>query len=1009
MNIKHYCLIALALAAATPASAQTFLEWRNPEISEVNRLPITAMPAPKEDIVPLDGVWDFHFAENPEKRPDGFWEAKYQTKGWSSMNIPAVWELNGFGDPVYVNMGYAWKTWYKNNPPFVPSSHNHVGSYRRELSVPASWSGKQVIVHLGSVTSCVYLWVNGKFVGYGEDSKLSQEFDITRFIRPGKKNLFAMQVLRWCDGTYLEDQDFFRYSGIARDNFIYARDRKNYISDVHITPDLENDYTDGRLDIEVSKSGKGDVLLQLFDEEGTLVTQTSLKGMGDLTTSVRVKDPHKWSAETPYLYKLVLTLETPRSCKEEVHEFNVGFRKVEIKGRQLLVNGKSVLFKGADRHELDPYGGYVVSKERMIQDIKLMKELNINAVRTCHYPDDPYWYDLCDKYGLYVIAEADVESHGMGYDEQTLAKDPQYLKAHLERNRRNVNCNFNHPSIIVWSLGNEAGYGPNFEAAYDLVKSLDPSRPVQYERAEYEGKSDIYCPMYYSWESTEKYCQNPEYTKPLIQCEYAHAMGNSEGGFKEYWDIIRKYPETQGGFIWDFVDQSPRLKLRNGNTVYAYGGDFNSLDPSDYNFCDNGLVSPDRVPNPHAYEVQYFYQNIWTSLADGGLEIFNENFFKPLDNCKLEWSVLHDGKTVRTGAVENLGIAPQQKSIVSADFGDFSGEGEWFLNVSYSLKSQEGVLPAGQVIARQQIPLGNGSFEYHRAASHKAPSYSMSNSKSLIVKGNDFSLSFSGDGWLDSYVTDGVQMIQKGFVLKPNFWRAPTDNDFGADLQNEYSAWKKPDLTLQSFLTETTSCHVVATAVYKVEGTGALLTMTYHIGENGTVEVSQKMTADAGKEVANLFRFGMQLTMPRAFDRLEWYGRGPVENYEDRKESAFIGLYSGLVADQYYPYIRPQETGNKCDIRWMKILDEKGRGLEITASAPFSGSALHYRMETLDEGTAKRNLHAGDIKEDNLTNVLIDKVQMGLGCLNTWGALPLEKYMLPYADYSFDFTLSPVR
>ncbi len=1007
--MKRLLALTLFLAIAATAPAQTFREWQDPSVNEINRLPMTAMPAPGGDIVSLEGEWDFHFAERAEKRPNGFFSKKYDAGQWKTMKVPAVWELNGFGDPLYVNIGYAWKTWYKNNPPLVPSAHNHVGSYRRYLTIPASWSGKQIIIHLGSVTSCVYLWVNGKFVGYGEDSKLHQEFDITRFVKPGQENLFAIQVMRWCDGTYLEDQDFFRYSGIARDNFIYSRDKRHHISDVNITPDLENDYRDGRLDVEISQVGKGEAVLQLFDAGGKCVHQCSVKGEGRKSATIKVENPHKWSAEDPYLYKLAVTLKTGQSDNAEVHNFNVGFRKVEIKGRQLLVNGKAVLFKGADRHEMDPYGGYVVPRERMIQDITLMKKLNINAVRTCHYPDDPYWYDLCDRYGLYVVAEANVESHGMGYGEETLARDTAFLKAHLERNRRNVKCNFNHPSIIVWSLGNEAGYGPNFEAAYDMVKSLDGSRPVQYERAEYDGKSDIYCPMYYSWDNIVKYCENPEYTKPLIQCEYAHAMGNSEGGFREYWELIRKYPQTQGGFIWDFVDQSPLLKLKNGNTVYAYGGDFNSLDPSDFNFCDNGLVSPERVPNPHAYEVQYHYQNVWTSLAQGGLEVFNENFFKSLDNCRLEWTVIHNGQVVRTGSVGKIDVAPQQKRLIDVDFGDCSQDGEWFVNVSYSLCKKEGLLPEGTVVARQQLPLGNGVFAKAATGSSKAPSYSVSTSKALIVNGNDFSISFSADGWIESYVLDGGQMILPGTVLKPNFWRAPTDNDFGAELQNKYSVWKNPDLKLVSFATEANSSHIIANAVYDIEGTGASLTMRYRIGETGTVEVSQKMSAGKDKEVPNLFRFGVQLTMPHAFDRMEWYGRGPGESYADRKDNTFIGLYQGLVADQYYPYIRPQETGNKTDIRWMRILDGKGRGLEFSACTPFSGSVLHYSIETLDEGKAKRNLHAGDIREDNLTNVLIDKVQMGLGCRDSWGALPLQKYMLPYGDYFFEFTISPVH
>ena len=624
---KFFYLTALYACSFT-ASAQTFKEWQDPQVNEINRAPMHSTFFAYEDLesasvsvkeksanyMTLNGTWKFFWVANADERPTDFYRIGYNDKGWDDMQVPAVWELNGYGDPIYVNVGYAWRNQYKNNPPYVPVEKNHVGSYRKEIIVPADWKGKDIIAHFGSVTSNMYLWINGKFVGYSEDSKLEAEFDVTKYLKPGEENLIAFQVFRWCDGTYLEDQDFFRYSGVGRDCYLYARN-KNRIDDIRITPDLDSNYKDGKLDVELKLKGNNKVKLELLDACGNVVAEKEVKGSGNVNTNLQLENPVKWTAETPYLYTLRASV-SKGSVITEVVPVNVGFRKIEIKNAQILVNGQPVLFKGANRHEMDPDGGYVVSRERMLQDIQIMKKFNINAVRTCHYPDDAYWYELCDKYGIYMVAEANIESHGMGYGENTLAKNKKYAKAHMERNIRNVQRNFNHPSIIFWSLGNEAGYGPNFEAAYDWIKAEDPSRAVQYEQAGKTGKTDIFCPMYYRYKGCEEYSKDANSEKPLIQCEYAHAMGNSEGGFKEYWDLVRKYPKYQGGFIWDFVDQSCRWTGENGKMIYAYGGDFNRFDASDNNFCDNGLISPDRVPNPHMYEVGYFYQNIWTTPAD---------------------------------------------------------------------------------------------------------------------------------------------------------------------------------------------------------------------------------------------------------------------------------------------------------------------------------------------------------------------------------------------------------
>ena len=692
--MKKQLMTGLFTVLALTAGAQTFQEWRNPEINAVNRAPMhtnyfafenadAAMKADKKqstNYMTLNGTWKFNWVKDADSRPTDFWKTDFNDKGWDDLQVPAVWELNGYGDPIYVNVGYAWRNQFQNNPPEVPTENNHVGSYRREIVVPASWKGKDIIAHFGSVTSNMYLWVNGRYVGYSEDSKLEAEFDLTPYLKPGQKNLIAFQVFRWCDGTYLEDQDFFRYSGVGRDCYLYARNKKR-IQDIRVTPDLDAAYQNGSLAVNLDLKGSGKVDLELVDAQGKQVATATANKSGLVT--MNVENPKKWSAETPYLY----TLRASMQGSNEVIPVKVGFRKIELKGDQILVNGKAILFKGADRHEMDPDGGYVVSPERMLQDIQIMKQFNLNAVRTCHYPDDNLWYDLCDQYGIYVVAEANIESHGMGYGDKTLAKNPSYKKAHLERNQRNVQRGFNHPSIIFWSLGNEAGDGPNFEQCYKWIKAEDPSRACQYEQARQKEHTDIFCPMYYDYNGMEKYGQRTDATKPLIQCEYAHAMGNSQGGFKEYWDLIRKYPNLQGGFIWDFVDQSCRWKGKDGVMIYAYGGDFNRFDASDNNFCDNGLISPDRVPNPHMYEVGHFYQNIWTTPADlskGEVNVFNENFFRDLSAYYMEWQVLKDGKVIRTGRVDDLKVAPQETAKITLNIGKTCTCKEWLLNVSYN-------------------------------------------------------------------------------------------------------------------------------------------------------------------------------------------------------------------------------------------------------------------------------------------------------------------------------------
>lgn len=1012
-------------------NAQTFKEWQDPEINQINRAPMHTdffayenLEAADEGVkersnnyMSLNGTWKFSWVANADQRPVDFFKLEYNDKAWDNIQVPAVWELNGYGDPIYTSAGYAWKNQYKNNPPFVPIEKNHVGSYRREIEIPSDWKGKDIIAHFGSVISNMYLWVNGEFVGYSEDSKLEAEFDITKYLKFGQTNLIAFQVFRWCDGTYLEDQDFFRYCGVGRDCYLYSRNKKR-IEDIRVIPDLGCNYKDGALTVEMNLKGYNNIKLELLDTENKVVAEKETKGTGMISIKMSINNPMKWTAETPYLYTLRATVANAGKIIEII-PIEVGFRKIELINAQIRVNGQPVLFKGVNRHEIDPDGGYVVSRGRMIQDIQLMKTNNINAVRTSHYPNDPFWYELCDKYGIYVVAEANLESHGMGYNEETLAKVDSYAKAHMERNTRNVQRNFNHPSIIFWSLGNEAGYGPNFEAAYDWVKKEDPSRAVQYERAGYEGKTDIFCRMYYDYSASEKYAIDPQSSKPLIQAEYAHAMGNSLGGFKEYCELIRKYPKFQGGFIWDFVDQSCRWIGKNGKMIYAYGGDFNRFDASKQNFCDNGLVNPDRLPNPHMSEVAYYYQNIWVTAGDlskGEIKVYNENFFKNLSTYYMKWELMKDGLVERSGIVDNLDIAPQQTQSITLALGDIHKENEWLLNVQFIQKNRENLIPAGHIVAKNQVVLNEYKApsmkleDVHEINNIITPIVKDENINCLEIVGYNFNIQFNKkSGYMDSYFVNGTQMIKQGGMLSPNFWRAPTDNDYGADLQKKYAVWKNPGINLMSLRYKIIQGQIVVWAEYEMKNVQAKLLLTYTINNIGHVKVNQRMITYSNIKMPDMFRFGMQLVMPKSFEYISYYGRGPIENYSDRKYSADIGLYNQSVTEQFYPYVRPQETGNKTDIRWWKLLNMKGDGLMFVAEAPFSASALHYTIESLDDGDFKKQSHSGELEEFNLTNFLIDKAQQGLACVNSWGALPLPEYRLKYDNYEFTFIMIPIK
>lgn len=1003
-------------------------EWQNPEVNQINRAQARAsyFAYPDEasalegvrknasNFMSLNGLWKFNWVNDQTECPVNFYRTDFEDQYWVDFPVPGLWELNGYGDAVYKNVGYAWAKQFRPNPPFVEMKNNHVGSYRKTVDLPANWKGKDVVLHVGSATSNLYVWVNGQFVGYSEDSKMAAEFDVTKYLKPGK-NLIAMQVYRWCDGSYLEDQDFWRLSGIGREVCLYARAPQR-IDDIFIAPDLDAAYQDGTLNVTASVKGGGTVGLSLRDAAGTEIQKVTAKpdSRGNVSAMMNIVNPEKWSAEDPNLYLLLVSLKDTRGNVLEVIPQQVGFRKIESKNGQVLVNGQPVLFKGADRHEMDPLTGYVVSRERMLEDIRIMKENNINAVRTCHYPDSPEWYDLCDRFGIYLVCEANIESHGMGYGERTLAKNISYAKAHLERNQRMVETFKNHPSIIFWSLGNEAGDGPNFVACYKWIKERDKSRIVQYEGAGSAAHTDVVCPMYSDLKEMEKYAKGDD-KRPFIMCEYAHAMGNSEGGFKEYWDLIRRYPNLQGGFIWDFVDQAFRKYTPQGAMIYAYGGDYGRYQASDNNFNCNGLVNPDRILNPHMYEVAKVYQSIHTVPADlqkGQVKVYNENFFTDLSDYYMEWQIVANGEVIMQGVADNLNVAPQQESFINLgyDASAFPKEQEMLLNVAYKLKKSKQLMEAGHVAAKEQLvitPYNTFSAEISEAG--KASVYE--DLSHIDLTGGNVVVTFNKvTGWIEYIRMDDVELLEDGYALRPNFWRAPTDNDMGAALQHKFLPWKNPELKQKEMKVEEKGNNACVSVLYEIPALSAELQMDYELNGKGELKVREVMKVDKSKEkMPHLFRFGMQLVMPRYFDRIDYYGRGPVENYADRNYSQHIGRYKQLVKDQYYGYVRPQESGTKTDIRWWKVTDVDGRGLLIRSDVPFSASALNYLQEDLDDGLAKNQRHSGELKARDLTTVSFDLKQMGLGCIDSWGAWPLDPYLLPYDNYTFNFVISPVK
>jgi len=1054
-------LMALALA---PAQAQDQKEpWLNPNTTRVN----TEMPrasffayesadkaakgskAASDRYLSLDGKWRFNFSLNHNEAPANFFLPTFDDSKWVDFPVPGLFEIEGYGDKIYKNVGYSWDTQFNSNPPLVEERNNYTGSYRKQLTIPAAWKGQDIYLHVGSATSNLQVWVNGKEVGYSEDSKMEAEFNLTKYLTPGKENLIAMRVMRWCDGSYLEDQDFWRFTGIAREVYLYARP-KAHIQDIFVHQDLVNGFRDGQLSVDITApAAKGcTVELALTSPSGqpagsTTVTVGSAKSVATLT----VPSAKAWSAEIPNLYTLALTLKDKKGNAIEVIRQKVGFRNIKIEGGQLLVNGQPILIKGADRHELDPDGGYIVSVERMIEDIRIMKQLNMNAVRTCHYSDDPRWYDLCDQYGIYVVAETNIESHGMGYGDRTLAKNPIYHKAHVERNLHNVQVQKNHPSVIIWSLGNEAGYGKNFEDAYDAIKAVDQSRPVQYEQAHQNGKTDIFCPMYYDYKGCERYSQgdNP---RPLIQCEYAHAMGNSIGGFAKYWELVRKYPKYQGGFIWDFVDQGMRSKSRvTGKEIMAYGGDFGRYPATDHNFNCNGVIAADRSLHPHAYEVQYYYQDLWITvpegktLLDGEVEAYNESFFRGTDDIEAVALI----QIYRNGHMDEqeytlpfpIKLAPQQRQKLTiptqmlSELKNYISGSQWAaVSVFFRLKADRGLQKKGETVAKAQFELQPYTFPKLEDVLAKATPAPVVDKKGKPVAQPEavqkdeakawLTLSAAGTsvtwnkwtGNIDYFDVNGKAVLEDRKSVEPSFWRAPTDNDYGAQLQNKLGAWKYARWDKKSMeysdLEDLGKCVVVK---YHSDGVDADLGITYILTPKGELYVSEALAVNENAaQKPQMMAMGMTWRLNKDYNTVRYIGRGPVENYCDRKDNAFVGIYGGEVSKQYWDkYVRPQESGNHCDVIWWRMEAADRPNITFEACGPMEVSALPYEIADLDDGPRKdaHQSHSGDLVERDYTVVQVRAFQMGLGCVNSWGAWPQDQFVPKYEDHTFTYIVSP--
>jgi beta-galactosidase len=1065
-------------------------DWENPEVFNINRenphASLISFPDEKSALesvksespnyVSLDGLWKFNWVGRPDQRPYWFFKDDYDTRDWKDIEVPSNWQMKGYDIPVYANITYPFWTYedvfnsagtkinemasvpldmqtkapapgnvvykYKKVPPEIPHDWNPVGSYKRNFEVPSGWKNKEVFLHFGAVSSAFYVWVNEKFVGYSEDSKMPAEFNITKYLRGGK-NSVAVEVYRWCDGSYLEDQDFWRLSGIQRTVFLHARP-KTFIRDFFAVGDLDKDYNNGLMKVDVSLKNAGQtdneyvIDASLFDGSNKMFTESkTVKVSGDETTvnfNKTVEGIKKWSAEKPNLYSLLISLKDKNGNISECVSARIGFRKVEIINSQLLVNGVAILIKGVNMHEHNDVTGHVIDEETVMKDIRMMKSHNINAMRTCHYPQQEFWYEMCDKYGLYLMDEADIESHGIGYDKDvTLADKPEWAAAHLDRMQRMVERDKNHPSIIIWSMGNEAGDGHNFLNGYRWIKARDVTRPVQYERAEKstnapERHTDTWGDMYAPIEEIEAYAKDKRNDRPMILVEYAHAMGNSTGNLQDYWDVIEKYPKLQGGFIWDWVDQGFLKTSETGEKYWTYGGDYGDEGiPSDGNFCLNGLVWPDRTPHPGLSEVNKVYQYVGfepIDLRTGMIKIKNKYDFTNLSEFNFDWEVVSDGKVLQSGKVPLPDFRPKAELplLLPLKKIDPVPGAEYFLNIRLSRSDAWNYVPEDHVYASAQFKLPVESKPVAVKEKNPAVLQTKTTDKKLEVSGVDFKLIFDlGTGRLTSFNFKDKEMIKKG--PEPDFWRPPTDNDYGYNMPKWLGVWKKAGERIKVNrvnINQPELDKVVIIFNYDIpdaEGKkiGGYAT-TFTIYGSADVVVKNQFSK-LSENIPEIPRMGMQMQLPEEFTNLKWLGRGPHENYADRKTSADVGLYESTVADQYTPYIRPQENGYKTDTRWLTLTNDNGSGILVSGDPLFCFAALNNVHDDFEspgkigqyrKDAKTANTHTIDVKPRDFVNLNIDLGQMGVGGDNSWGALVHPQYRLLGRQYEYSFRIRPV-
>ncbi len=985
----------------------------------------------------LNGNWKFHLSHCPADRPIDFYKVNFDDSEWNETPVPSNWELNGYDAPIYVNHQYEFSDYkrpvsdemkfiediYPANPGKVPHDYNPVGSYRYSITIPESWKGREVFIQFGAVKSAFYIWINGQKVGYSQGSKTPAEWNITKYLQSGE-NMLAVEVYRWSDGSYLECQDFWRISGIERPVFLYSTPKVR-IQDFFVKTDLDKEYKNAVLNLDVKLNDLSDnnqkknyiAEFQLFNNNSNLVTkgekhiEFNKQSTVETTFSVPVSNPLKWTAETPNLYTLVVILKNSNGNIIETVSNKIGFRKVELINTLFCINGVPVTIKGVNRHEHDQYNGHVVSEEAMRKEIALMKQFNINAVRTSHYPNDERFYDLCDEYGLYVTNEANIESHGMYYGDHSLAKKPEWRPAHVDRMMRMVERDKNHPCVVVWSMGNEAGNGINFTAGYKAIKKRDPSRPVHYERAIMGDNTDIYCPQYPGLKTLEEYAKEWQ-PKTFISSEYSHAMGNSNGNLADLWDIFNRdrNDQLQGGYIWDWIDQALVKKDENGNEFWAYGGDYGENMPTDFNFVCNGIISADYTPHPALWEVKYAYQNVQIKQQNKGFIIKNLHDFVDLSKYKITWVITENGIKKHQGVLNEINLQPGESKYIeiAASQDDLPSDTERFIDFSITLNEARPFRPIGFEVAHEQFQL---SGKYNKKSTISANSaLAVNDADSLIyVAGNNFTVVFNRKiGSITSYEINGVELLQKGPQI--NFWRPPNDNDKGSQMINRLGIWREVSNQIKPTeikITKQQNGSVTIISNFelpKIKSTG---NVTYLINTSGKVTVTSSFVKGIDK-LPNLPRFGLRWEIPVNFDNLTYYGRGPQENYTDRNRGAFIGIYSAKVADQYFKYVRPQENGYKTDVRWFELRNENDFGIRVTGDIPLGFSALHNPIEDFDMTDKNDYRHTNDIVKKDGIFICTDMKMMGVAGDNSWGARPYAKYSIPAKNYVFSFSIEPV-